>query len=102
MKKAIIYHKADLDGIGSAAIALRVHPDAELYPADYEDEPYNIEDFIDKMVFIVDFCPKEIEVIKKVCNTFVWIDHHKTAKEEHSKLWKSDVLGNRDLEHSAI
>ncbi len=104
MKKAIIYHKADLDGIGSAAIAfLASDSEAKLYPADYEDEPYKVEDFKDKMVVIVDFCPKEIEAIKEVSSSFCWIDHHKTAKERHPKLWKDKkVLGNRSLTHSAI
>lgn len=103
MKTAIIYHKADLDGIGSAAIVLREEPDAELYPADYEDEPYEVDNFKGKDVYIVDFCPKEIEKIKEVSASFKWIDHHKSAMERHRKLWESeDVNGERDLKHSAI
>ncbi len=103
MTTAIIYHKSDLDGVGSAAIVLRLHPEAELYPADYDDEDYEVSDFEGKDVFIVDFCPKEIEKINEVCRGFRWIDHHKSAMEKHPKLWKSkDCMGKRDIKHSAI
>ncbi len=103
MTTAIIYHKSDLDGVGSAAIVLGLHPKAELYPADYDDEDYEVSDFEGKDVFIVDFCPKEIEKINEVCRGFRWIDHHKSAMEKHPKLWKSkDCMGKRDIKHSAI
>ena len=103
MTKAIIYHKSDLDGIGSAAIVLRKYPDAELYPADYGDEDYEVSDFKGKDVYIVDFCPEEIEKIDEACGGIRWIDHHKSAKEKHPDLWDNpEVFGIRDINHSAI
>jgi len=103
MKTAIIYHKSDLDGIGSAAIALRVFPDAELYPAEYNQESYKITDFKDKMTIVVDFCPEKIEEIREISSVFCWIDHHKSAMENHKELWESKVIdGLRSIENSAI
>lgn len=103
MKKAIIYHKSDLDGIGSAAIVLQKYPDAELFPADYGDEPYEVEDFRGKDVFIVDFCPEEIEKIYEVCGWLRWIDHHKSSMEKHKDMWEEEKLdGSRNIKHSAI
>ncbi len=104
MKTAIIYHKADLDGIGSAAIALKHYPDAELYPADYGDEPYTGEEFLDKRVIIVDFCPSIIETrILKAASDVIWIDHHESAKKRHLDAWENDkIKGFRSTKHSAI
>jgi oligoribonuclease NrnB/cAMP/cGMP phosphodiesterase (DHH superfamily) len=103
MKTAIIYHKSDLDGIGSAAIVLKHYPDAELYPANYGDEDYNVKDFTGKRVIIVDFCPEEIRNIYMHSAEFIWIDHHKSASERHEEMWKDDdIKGFRSMNHSAI
>lgn len=40
--------------------------------------------------------------LKDNCKNFVWIDHHKSAKEDCSPLWDSkEVDGIRDIKHSA-
>lgn len=101
MTTAIIYHKSDLDGIGSAAIAIRLFPDAQLYPAEYNQERYVTEDFEGKDVIILDFCPQEIEKIKEVSKSFVWCDHHLSAKQAHPELWQT-ADGTRDENYSAI
>jgi uncharacterized protein len=103
MKTAIIYHKSDLDGIGSAAIVLKHYPDAELYPANYGDENYNVKDFTGKRVIIVDFCPEEIRNIYIHSADFIWIDHHLSAMQKHDAFWHDkDIKGFRNLINSAI
>ena len=101
MTTAIIYHKSDLDGIGSAAIVLQARPGAELYPAEYNQENYEVKDFYGKDVIIVDFTPNLIRAIKDAAKSFTWIDHHKSAMEDFPDLWK-DCKGSRDTEYSAI
>lgn len=101
MGVSIIYHKSDLDGIGSAAVALLKFPDAKLYPAEYQDEEYTKEDFVGETVVIVDFCPSIIRDIVEVAERVIWCDHHKTQKDKYPDLW-DNLQGERDTTKSGI
>jgi oligoribonuclease NrnB/cAMP/cGMP phosphodiesterase (DHH superfamily) len=78
------YHSADLDGKCSAAIVLRAHPDAVLYPINYGDPfPWALfqKDKPRDLVYMVDFALQPwsgMERLAKLCD-LVWIDHHETA-----------------------
>lgn len=98
---SIIYHKSDLDGIGSAAIALLAHKDAKLYPAEYGQEDYSIDLFKNEDVMILDFCPAEIKKIQSIAKTLTWIDHHKGNKEKYPELW-NNTDGEKSINASAI
>lgn len=78
------YHGADFDGICSAAIVKRVHPECELIPCNYGDAipPYTPGE----TVIIVDFS-FPIEEMQRISDRakLIWIDHHKTAIEDARK-----------------
>jgi len=111
MNPICFYHKADLDGVCSAAIVKHFVPDCELYGIDYGDEfPWGdlgvayIEhpdtgEILCKRVdpapskenapelrttYMVDFSlpPEDMKRLAKVSN-LIWIDHHKTCED----LW---------------
>ena len=76
------YHSADFDGICSAAIVKRKYPEADLYPIDYgQDFPWG-DIRHDDTVIMVDFCLSPFDrmiKLQKLCEEFIWIDHHETA-----------------------
>lgn len=83
MKKFIVYHKADFDGVCSAAI-ISHHFDNEddvvLVPFDYGDI-IDISKFAGFDVYMAD-CSLPVEDMVKIgeiCNKFYWFDHHKSA-----------------------
>jgi len=79
------YHKSDLDGLCSAAIVHRAHPDCELYPIDFGDRfPW---DKATGEVIMVDFSLPIDDMIKlsKLCK-FTWIDHHKAIISQYLAL----------------
>lgn len=70
----VIYHRADYDGLLSAAVCLHFMPDAVLHGWDYGDPvPVIPEDC--KELYIVDLSVPELMDDPRL----VWIDHHKTA-----------------------
>ena len=83
------YHRADHDGLCSAAIVKRAHPEAELVGIDY-GEPFPWEQ-VDpgEEVWLVDFSLPPADMFRLDAYTrgadgfynLVWIDHHKTAIE---------------------
>lgn len=83
----IIYHKIDMDGFFSGAIASFETGDQVLIGADYhvaDKVIQKIRDMSPKKLVIVDFSFKEKEfnqVLDLVPDT-IWIDHHKTAIKE--------------------
>lgn len=98
MKQIILYHNADLDGYSSGAITKFANPDADLYGINYGDEvPWGKIKGSD--VFMVDFSLQpwsNMEKLDKLANSVTWIDHHKSAIEEHennkqklTKTWKT-------------
>lgn len=86
MKAAIIYHKADLDGVFSAAITKHsvgiMGVEAVLFPYNYNEDIPSMEGF--DMVYLLDMSfNDETEGIlygwKGEGKQVVWIDHHRTA-----------------------
>jgi oligoribonuclease NrnB/cAMP/cGMP phosphodiesterase (DHH superfamily) len=86
MKIFCIYHSVDFDGKCAGAIIKHKYPDAELIPYNYGDE-LNIEQFRDHKVIMVDCSLQPFDrmhELASICD-LLWIDHHKTAIEEHNK-----------------
>lgn len=86
MKAAIIYHKADLDGVFSAAITKNfvrmMGVEAFLFPYNYNEDIPSMEGF--DLVYLLDMSfNDETERIlygwESEGKQVVWIDHHRTA-----------------------
>ena len=102
-----VYHD-DLDGICSAAIVRKAHPDCEFKAINYGDS-IDFNEFVGRHLILVDFSfpTKMMNKIFEATNnkqikTFTWIDHHKTAKEKNLEMWRSDYIpGIRSTEKAA-
>lgn len=97
----VVFHRADFDGVCSAAIVKRFVPDCELYGIDYGDpfpwdkvEPLEANGMKSlRRVFMVDFSLKPDEMKRlSACCALVWCDHHKSALESCFGL---DIRGVR-------
>ena len=79
-----IYHVADHDGKGSAAIVKRVFPDAELCGLNHDmDIPYDLIESHDKIVVCDISLPLEYMFKLSETKDFTWIDHHISVIEEY-------------------
>lgn len=88
MKTICIYHANCFDGICAAWVVSKKYPDAEFVPMNHgqdiiageKGELYNLPDYD---CIMVDFSfPRERMIeLNKLFNTFLVIDHHKTAEE---------------------
>lgn len=112
MNPICFYHRADFDGVCSAAIVEKFVPDCELYGIDYGD-PFPWDKVMDgpqvsaaeleagsglprRRVYMVDFSlkPDEMKRLSEVCD-LVWIDHHKSAIEACKAVLPADLPGLR-------
>ncbi len=85
MKKICIYHNADLDGVCSAAIVKKAHPDCMLYGVNYGDSlPEEILNQAE-LIIIVDFSLHP-EKMFSYPGRIIWIDHHFSAIVEYEKF----------------
>lgn len=83
------YHRADLDGVCSAAIVHKAHPDAILLGVDYGDDfdeaITGAEITKEDTVFVVDFTFTQdgdfhwMVDLRGACKELIWVDHHKSA-----------------------
>jgi len=97
----ICYHHNDLDGICSAAIVRKYHPDVKCIPCQYGREIKIPEEIADH-IFMVDFSDKYIIEKFSSLTNFTWIDHHKTAQEDLSDLWNDEnIKGTRSTDKAA-
>lgn len=112
----IVYHRVDLDGRCSAALAclwvdlfFGLSPEhTHLVGANYGDRIYN-EDWPElpkrALVFVLDFS-YPVKDMKKLCedHTVVWVDHHKTAIEDirNAKCVKYDFSSVVDVDGNKI
>lgn len=81
------YHSADLDGWCSGAIVKNKYPECELRGIDYGDK-FSYDGLIpDEKIFMVDFSLQPYDEMVELNAFFdlTWIDHHKSAIEEHKK-----------------
>lgn len=96
-KTAIVYHKSDLDGVVSAAIATMYehskNKDVVYIPYSYEDDVKKVVDKVDEcgVVYVLDvsFGADSKTIFKKWLDegkSLMWIDHHKGIIED-SKTW---------------
>lgn len=88
------YHNADLDGQCSGALIKIAYPDCKMIGINYGDEfPWSeLKNKHDK-IFMVDFSlqpfNKMVDLQTLSNNKLIWIDHHKSAIEEHKK-WNDE------------
>lgn len=100
---AIVYHKADLDGVASAAIASRALRDGdniEYFPYNYGMDTPDVRDCDDIYVLDVSFGDKTDEVFDRwtrMGKKVIWIDHHKSAIE----VSRNDYPGIREIGKAA-
>lgn len=104
-RTVVFYHSADLDGHCSGAIVRRAliikGDEPEMIGIDYGDEFPWEKITAETDVVMVDFCLQPAEGMLRLrdsCNTFTWIDHHKTAIEA---LKDEDINGVRDVRLAA-
>lgn len=104
----VIYHHDDLDGQCSAA---QVKDSMEKITAkpiqciavQYDGITWKKDEIeeADK-VYVLDFTFMDMETLAGITGQkLIWIDHHKTAMEEHKELWDSKILGKRDTAKAA-
>jgi len=82
--RLVFYHKADLDGLCSAAVVKKFVSNCDFFGIDYGDEfPYSRINNYRELIF-VDFSlfpfKRMVELASK--KRIILIDHHKTTKEE--------------------
>ena len=102
-----IYHSADHDGKGSAAIVKYAHKECELLGFNYDQEiPYEeIEKHNDIVVCDVSF---PMEYMFKLHNekNLIWIDHHQSAIDLYNEYLKKEgglgIKGERAVGMAAI
>ncbi len=83
----LAHHKGCPDGISAAWAAWLKYPHATFMPCDHKVSP-ELSELEGRDVIMVDFCysREETEEIKRVANSFLVLDHHKTAQEKCGDL----------------
>ena len=104
MTPLVLFHRADFDGVCSAAIVKKFVPDCELYGIDYGDPfPWDKVRPVEtsgtralRRVYLVDFSlpPDDMKKLAECCD-LVWIDHHKSAIEACRAVLPPDLPGLR-------
>lgn len=101
----VYYHRADLDGLCSAAIAKKFVPNAQLCGMDYNDKETPPPSG-DERVYMLDFSLQPIERMITFADLvgrdrMVWIDHHKSAIEEAKRVGLDSLPGAREIGKAA-
>ncbi len=101
------YHSADLDGHCSGAIVKMVFPDCEMIGINYGDEfPWDsIPVGCGETIFMVDFSLQPYPQMRKLerhADPLVWIDHHKSAIDEHEEWIKAGDGGVLGIQESGM
>lgn len=81
----VIYHRADYDGLFSAAVCAKFLPDGtEFIGWDYGDP---LIEFPEGVVYIVDLSPDCLVDLPEVdVKRLIWIDHHKSSIEKWNAI----------------
>lgn len=93
---AILYHKADLDGILSGVVAMhglltQGYQSIETIGCDYGDVPIRFNPDAYDQVFVLDF--SDDDLFEFYADKITWIDHHASAISKHSgKSFKDKYL----------
>lgn len=88
MSNICFYHIKDLDGRCAGAIVKRAFPDCRMIGIDYQEEFPWEQIGIRDTVYMVDVSLEpfsEMLRLNDICHNLIWIDHHKTQKDEHDK-----------------
>lgn len=95
-KSIVVYHKNCLDGFGAAFAAWKSGKVKEVIfcALDYSDRDSWMREWLPKLelnaydLYILDFSFSKDHTSQLIdlCNKFVWLDHHKSAFEEHGLL----------------
>ncbi len=102
-----VYHIADHDGKGSAAIVKYAHKDCELLGYNYDQEiPYEEIDKHDKIVICDISFPMEYMFKLHETKDVIWIDHHASAIAQYDayleKTGGFGIKGLREIGTAAI
>lgn len=81
----VIFHKADFDGIASAAILRSKFPNAEFMPYDYGDKLELPDENAPVIMVDVSLPMNSMRDVGIWAEGFTWIDHHKSAIENYEK-----------------
>jgi oligoribonuclease NrnB/cAMP/cGMP phosphodiesterase (DHH superfamily) len=98
MSQVCFYHSADLDGLCSGALMALALPQAKMLPLDYGDE-FPFDEIKGQDVYMADVSLQPFEgmlAVAALANSFTWIDHHKSAMDEHEK-WRERISYHRCL-----
>lgn len=104
----ILYHHDDLDGQCSAAQVREIMEKTtsnliRCIAVQYSGTTWQKEEIEEAdEVYVLDFTFPDMETLVEITGQkLIWIDHHKTAMEEHKKLWNSNIFGKRDVTKAA-
>lgn len=102
-----IYHRADHDGKGSAAIVASQFPNAEFYGFDHHmNVPYELIESHDKIVICDIALPVDYMFDLNERKDLIWIDHHISVISEYEEKIAlgnvSPIKGNRRVGTAAI
>jgi oligoribonuclease NrnB/cAMP/cGMP phosphodiesterase (DHH superfamily) len=102
-KLLCVYHFPCPDGFSAAWVVREAlgEENVEFVPMNY-GQPYDIEMFRDRAVYLVDFSfkAKEMLAICDIADNVLVIDHHKTAEAELSGLMHDKLMTIFDMDHS--
>lgn len=93
-----IYHGNCADGFGAAWALRQAIPEAEFYPATYQEPPPDVSE---RRVIMVDFSYKRLMLLDMAdkAETILILDHHKSSKEDLIDL-PANVVAVFDMERS--
>ncbi len=101
-----IYHMADHDGKGSAAIVKNVYPEAELMPFNHDSEiDFEQIEKHDKIIICDIALPLDYMFDLNARKDLIWIDHHVSVIEEYEKQiaqGQVEIKGLRKIGTAAI
>lgn len=91
--RTVVYHKADFDGIASAAILKSKYPEAKFYPYDH-GLPFDMPGDVHVHMVDISLPMRIMRDIGVAAKSFTWIDHHRSAINDYNENY---VIG-RELE----
>lgn len=104
----VVYHHDDLDGQCSAAQVRESMEKITSNPiqciaVQYSGTTWKKEEIEEAdEVYVLDFAFPDMETVAEIAGKkLIWIDHHKSAMEEHKELWDSNIPGERDITKAA-
>jgi oligoribonuclease NrnB/cAMP/cGMP phosphodiesterase (DHH superfamily) len=103
----IVYHHDDLDGQCSAAQVRKAMEKTsnpiQCIAVQYSGTTWKKEEIEEAdEVYVLDFAFPDMETVAEIAGKkLIWIDHHKSAMEEHRELWDSNIPGKRDITKAA-